>query len=60
VGTTWTPEEERSLVTAFQAGDAFEAIAEMRGRTVRAIEARLERLGLLTAEQRRTRDSFTG
>jgi len=60
VGSAWTAEEEQGLVKAFQAGDALADIAEKLGRTVRAVEARLERLGLLTAEQRSTRDSFTG
>jgi hypothetical protein len=60
VGRTWSADEERALVTEFQAGDALAEIAERHGRTLRAIEARLERLGLLTAEQRTTNNSFTG
>jgi len=60
VGRSWTPDEERALVTAFQAGDPLTDIAVKHGRTLRAIEARLERLGLLTAEQRVTNNSFTG
>ena len=35
-------------------------IAIKHGRTVRAIEARLERLGLLRADQRTTNNSFLG
>ena len=60
VGSPWTADEESSLVTAFQAGDPLPDIASRHGRTLRAIEARLERLGLLSAEQRVTNNSFTG
>jgi hypothetical protein len=60
VGRTWTADEERDLVTAFQTGDALPDIAAKHGRTLRAIEARLERLGLLAADQRTTNNSFTG
>jgi DNA-binding NarL/FixJ family response regulator len=60
VGRPWSPDEERALVTAFQAGDSAEDIAAKHGRTLRAIEARLERLGLLSADQRTTNNSFTG
>lgn len=60
VGRDWTTEEESRLVSAFQKGDSPVAIAHQHGRTVRAIEARLEKLGLITAEQRTTRGGFTG
>ena len=60
VGRNWSADEERTLVTEFQAGDSLPDIAAKHGRTLRAIEARLERLGLLTAEQRTTNNSFTG
>jgi len=60
VGRNWSAEEERALVTEFQAGDSLPDIAMKHARTLRAIEARLERLGLLTAEQRTTNNSFTG
>jgi hypothetical protein len=39
-------------------GRAWTKEEERHGRTLRAIEARLERLGLLTAEQRSTNNSF--
>lgn len=58
VGRAWSSDEERSLVLEFQSGDTPAQIADKHGRTVRAIEARLERLGLLTAEQRITQNSF--
>jgi hypothetical protein len=60
VGQRWTADEERALVTAFQAGDALESIAKTLERSVRAIESRLERLGLLTADQRTTTNAFFG
>jgi hypothetical protein len=60
VGLSWTTEEERELVTAFKSGDSPTALARKHGRTLRAIEARLEKLGLITSEQRTTRGGFTG
>ncbi|MDE2050729.1 MAG: hypothetical protein KGJ72_06895 [Gammaproteobacteria bacterium] len=60
VGQTWTTEEESRLVKAFKSGDSAIAIARQHGRTLRAIEARLEKLGLITPEQRTTRGGFTG
>jgi len=60
VGRTWTNEEESRLIAAFKSGDAPGAIARKHGRTLRAIEARLEKLGLITAEERTTRGGFTG
>jgi hypothetical protein len=60
VGQAWTTEEESRLVTAFKRGDSPVAIARQHGRTLRAIEARLEKLGLITAEERTTRGGFTG
>src|SRR5690348_482686 len=58
VGQTWTPDEEDALTSEFKAGESVADIAVKHGRTARAIEARLERLGLLTAEQRATQNSF--
>jgi hypothetical protein len=58
VGRTWTAEEEGMLVAGFKSGDSLAAIAAKHGRTLRAIEARLERLGLLTSDQRTTHNSF--
>ena len=60
VGQTWTTEEESRLVAAFKSGDSPVVIARQHGRTLRAIEARLEKLGLITAEERTTRGGFTG
>ena len=60
VGRTWTDEEQVSLVAAFKSGESFPDIAARHGRTLRAIEARLEKLGLLKPEQRTTNTSFVG
>lgn len=60
VGQSWTTEEEKELVAAFKSGDSPTAIAAKHGRTLRAIEARLQKLGLITAEQRTTHGGFTG
>jgi len=56
----WSDDEERTLVSEFQSGDSLSDIAGKHGRTLRAIEARLERLGLITADKRTTNNSFTG
>jgi len=60
VGLAWTTEEESRLVAAFNDGNSPAIIARQHGRTLRAIEARLEKLGLITAEQRTTRGGFSG
>ena len=60
VGQAWTVEEESRLQAAFKGGEAAVTIARSHGRTLRAIEARLEKLGLVTAAQRTTRGGFTG
>ncbi len=60
VGRAWTGEEESRLIAAFKTGEPPEVLARKHRRTLRAVEARLERLGLLTAEQRTTRGGFPG
>lgn len=58
VGKTWSETEERQLKEEFAAGEPLSLIASKHSRTVRAIEARLQRLGLLGADQRTTADAF--
>lgn len=58
IGRTWSPEESAQLVDAFSARESLSAIAERHGRTLRAIEARLEKLGLITGQERQTQDRF--
>ncbi len=60
VGQPWTEEEERRLEEAFSNGNAVSDIAGAHKRTIRAIEARLQRLGLITFEQRTTSNAFMG
>ena len=60
VGRPWSEAEQAALVAAFKAGEAPAVLAEKHRRTLRAIEARLERLGLLSAEERITRGGFSG
>ncbi len=60
VGKTWEPEEEDRLRAEFKDGETVAVIAENHGRTVRAIEARLEKIGLLQPDQRTTDNSFVG
>ncbi|HQW09354.1 MAG TPA: hypothetical protein PK681_08775 [Steroidobacteraceae bacterium] len=59
VGQPWTPQEEHDLLTSFAAGTALPEIASRHQRSLTAIEARLERLGKITAGQRVTRNRFT-
>src|SRR5579859_8202579 len=51
VGKAWTEEEERRLRSAFARGEPIAEIATKHGRTIRAIETRLEKLGLLTPDR---------
>lgn len=59
VGQPWTPQEEHDLLGEFAAGTPLPEIASRHQRSLTAIEARLERLGKITAEQRVTRNRFT-
>lgn len=59
VGRDWTTKEEEQLRSEFAAKEPVSAIAARHGRTLRAIEARLQMMGLITAEQRTTRGGFT-
>ena len=58
IGRSWSAEEQSALIDAFQAGEALSEIAARHGRTLRAIEARLEKLGLIATEERTTPDRF--
>ena len=58
IGRAWSAEENAKLVDAFHKGENLQNVAGRHGRTLRAIEARLEKLGLITAEQRTTTDRF--
>ncbi|MEJ0036537.1 MAG: hypothetical protein WDO68_10685 [Gammaproteobacteria bacterium] len=58
IGRAWTPEEQERLVEAFKNKENLEEVAVKHGRTVRAIEARLELIGMITAQERTTQDRF--
>ena len=58
IGWAWSAKEQAELLDAFQSGMSVEDIAARHGRTLRAIEARLEKLGLMSSEQRTTTDRF--
>jgi len=58
LGLPWSKAEELTLVSAFHTGTTLGDIAKSHGRTLAAIEARLERLGLLSAQQRATRNRY--
>jgi hypothetical protein len=58
IGRAWSAEEQSLLIDAFQSGEPVADIAAKHGRTLRAIEARLEKLGLITADERVTQDRF--
>src|SRR3954447_9859679 len=58
IGRSWTEDENTKLVAGFKAGESLGDIALQHGRTLRAIEARLQKLGLLSAEERTTADRF--
>jgi hypothetical protein len=58
VGRPWSEEEEISLAAAFRDGDSLDELADRHGRTPTAIEARLEKLGLVTPEERTTTNRF--
>jgi hypothetical protein len=60
VGKAWTEEEEQRLKDEFGANEPIALIATQHGRTIRAIESRLEKLGLLTADQKMSPNSFAG
>lgn len=60
VGQSWSEAEQAELVAAFKAGEVPTTLAAKHRRTLRAIEARLQRLGLLRPEQRTTRGGFSG
>ena len=58
IGRSWSADENAKLVAAFKAGENLADVANRHGRTLRAIEARLEKLKLITAEERTTADRF--
>ena len=58
VGKAWTGDEDTRLAEAFKAGQSPQEIAKRHRRTLRAVEARLQRMGLITESERTTRGGF--
>ena len=58
VGKKWSEEEEQQLKVEFAEGEPVPTIATKHRRTVRAIEDRLQRLGLLQSDEHATQNSF--
>jgi hypothetical protein len=58
VGKAWTTEEESRLIAAFKSGESPAAIAGKHERTLRAIEVRLQKLGLITEAERTTHSTL--
>jgi hypothetical protein len=58
VGRAWTQEEDLELTRETAASTPIADIAANHGRTLRAIEARLEKLGLMASSERTTRNGF--
>lgn len=58
VGKPWTAEEDERLVTEFSKGRSPRELATAHGRTLAGVEARLEKLGRITAQQRVTTNRY--
>ncbi len=58
VGKPWTAEEDERLVTEFAKGRSPRELAAMHSRTLAGVEARLEKLGRITAQQRVTTNRY--
>jgi cobalamin biosynthesis protein CobT len=58
VGRAWSKAEEDNLTDAFHEGASLAELAVRHGRTPTAIEARLEKLGLVAPEERVTVNRF--
>jgi len=53
-GKAWSPDEDRQLLAEFDSGKTLKECANLHQRTFAGIEARLEKLGRLKAEDRTT------
>ncbi len=58
VGKPWTAEEDERLVSEFSKGRSPRELATAHGRTLAGVEARLEKLGRITAQQRVTTNRY--
>jgi hypothetical protein len=60
VGKPWTAEEDQRLLAEFDRGREPRALAGAHGRTLAGIEARLEKLGRISSQQRVTTNRYGG
>lgn len=58
VGKAWTGDEDTRLAESFKGGQSPHELARKHRRTLRAVEARLQRMGLITEGERTTRGGF--
>lgn len=58
VGKPWSPEDDQRLLSEFDAGRTASELARLLGRTLAGIEARLEKHGRITPEQRSTNNRY--
>jgi len=58
VGKPWSAEEDERLVAEFAKGRSPRELAASHGRTLAGVEARLEKLGRITAQQRVTTNRY--
>lgn len=58
VGKPWTEEEDQRLLAEFDRGREPRALAAAHGRTLAGIEARLEKLGRISSQQRVTANRY--
>jgi hypothetical protein len=60
VGVPWTGAEDDELTREFKSGSSMESLAETHQRTLRAVQARLERLSLIPVEENAKFTRFPG
>src|SRR5262245_59280015 len=58
VGKPWSKEEDQRLLAEFERGRSPSELAQVHGRTLAGIEARLEKHGRLTPQQRVTSNRY--
>jgi hypothetical protein len=57
-GRPWRQADDEQVIAAYRGGEALQQIAADHHRSLASVESRLERLGVLAAEQRLTRDRY--
>jgi hypothetical protein len=57
-GRPWRQADDEQVIAAYRSGEPLQQIAADHHRSLASVESRLERLGVLAAEQRLTRDRY--